>query len=469
MRTVSAPPTWGPDPPCPGGRRSGLIGVWGGPDVDILFVSQYFVPEMGAPAVRTYDTCRRWVADGHRVQVVTGVPNHPTGKLHPGYRNRLWQHEDVDGVDVIRMWTFLTANRGRVRRSIQYVLFMLFAVVGGLIARRPAVVIGTSPQILVALAAWAVSFLRRIPFVMEVRDLWPDSVVAVGGLKNPLLIGMLRAIERFLYHRAAHIVVVTESFRTRLGELGVPDGKISVVTNACDIETFCPRLGSEGLRREHGLEGKFVVSYIGTHGMSHGLDTVLDTAHELRHHERFHFVFVGEGAEKARLKQRCRQLSLSNVTFVDGQPRQMMPDWIAAADLHLVHLKPEPLFKTVIPSKIFEIMAMGKPMICAVDGEARSIVEKVGAGVFSPPGNHEALADLIADLADDPAALDEMGLCGREAALTIYNRDILARRYLGRITGLPKAREELWQRRHAAVRAALTRLVPVGPNGRRAG
>ena len=400
----------------------------------VLFVSQYFVPVMGAPAVRTYDNCRRWVKDGHDVQVLTGHPNHPTGKLYPGYKMSMWQREEIDGIDVLRMFTYLTPNKGKFRRIIQYVLFLFVSIIGSFGCAKPDIVIGTSPQFLVALAAWVISVFKRVPFVFEVRDLWPDSILAVGALKNPLIIGFLRMIERLLYNKAAKIVVVTHAFKERLIEMGVDEAKIEVVTNSVDVKLFVPREACPQIRKEHNLEGKFVVSYIGTHGMAHDLDTVLNTAHELRHDDKMHFVFVGEGAEKQRLKKKRTQMRLNNVTFVDRQTREQMPAWLATTDLHLVHLKANSLFKTVIPSKIFEIMGMGKPMVIAVDGEARRIVEKAESGKFSQPGNPKELAKTISEMAADPDKMKEMGERGRESALNVYNRDLLASKYIDILT-----------------------------------
>jgi glycosyltransferase involved in cell wall biosynthesis len=402
------------------------------------------MPEMGAPAVRTYDNCRRWVKEGHKVQVLTGFPNHPVGKLYPGYKMSLWQREEIDGIDILRVFTYLTPNKGKFRRCIQYIMFWITAIIGSFGCEKPDVIIGTSPQFLVAFAAWIISVFKRVPFVFEVRDLWPDSILAVGALKNPLIIGTLRMIERLLYNRAAKIVVVTHSFKERLLEMGVPEGKIEVVTNSVDVKLFVPQEACPILKKKHNLEDKFLVSYIGTHGMAHDLDTVLNTAHELRHNEKLHFIFVGEGAEKQRLKKKRTEMRLNNVTFIDRQTREEMPAWIATTDLHLVHLKANSLFKTVIPSKIFEIMGMGKPMVIAVDGEARKIVEDSGSGTFSQPGDAKELAKTITQMAADPDKMLEMGKRGRDSAMNTYNRDLLAGKYidiLSDVSGLERQME----------------------------
>ncbi len=385
---------------------------------------------MGAPSVRTYDHCRRWVEAGHEVNVVTAFPNHPNGEIYPGYKNALWQRETIDGIKVMRVLTYLTPGAGIFRRSIQYIWFLFASVLGSLLVPKADVVIGTSPQFLVALAAWAIAFIRRVPFVFEIRDLWPDSILAVGAIENPVFIGFLRMLERFLFNQATHIIVVTNSFRERLQEEGVPPDKITVVTNSADIEIFSPKNKCHWLRKHYGVEEKFVISYIGTHGMAHNLEAVLEAAWELRDEEQYHFFFVGEGAEKKALKKRRSHMRLRNITFVDRQPRERMPCWLATTDLHVVHLKDNPLFRTVIPSKIFESLAMAKPMVLCVDGEARELVESLGAGVFSPPGDGKRLAKRIRQLALSPEWLAEMGQCGRKAAIKWYNRDSLSAHYL---------------------------------------
>jgi glycosyltransferase involved in cell wall biosynthesis len=307
---------------------------------------------------------------------------------------------------------------------------------GALLASKPDVLIATSPQFLCAVAGQAVAKLRRVPFVFEVRDLWPESIVAVGALPagHPVVRG-LELIEERLYRQADRIVVVTESFRERLVSRGVPDRKIAVVTNGVDLERFVPAERATKLRSRLGYAADdFVVVYVGTHGMAHGLDTVLDVAGRLRSHPEVRFLLVGEGAERERLQERADREGLKNVRFLGSLPREEIAEVYASSNLCLVPLRKSELFTTVIPSKIFEILGMARPILLAVDGEARRIVEASGGGFFTPPGDAGAMGDAIERLAADRASCDEMGRRGRQYVMENFDRSILADKYL-RILG----------------------------------
>jgi hypothetical protein len=251
----------------------------------ILFLSDNFPPETNAPASRTYEHAKRWVAAGHSVTVITGAPNFPSGKVHAGYRNALWKREEMDGIHVVRVWTYITANEGFFRRSLDYISFMVSATIASVFIRRPDIIVATSPQFFTPCAAWVVSLFKRRPFVFELRDLWPDSIVAVGAMKETRSIRLLRKLEYFLYRKAARIVSVTSSFKTVLTGNGIDPHKIAVVPNGVDLEAYQPGDKPDGLVRQWGLDGKFVAAYVGTIGMAHGLDTVLAAAERLRHRD----------------------------------------------------------------------------------------------------------------------------------------------------------------------------------------
>ena len=394
----------------------------------ILYLSQYFPPEMGAPAARVHELSREWAALGHEVTVLTGFPHHPTGVVPKDYRGELIRREIVDGIRVVRAPVYTTPNRGRVRRSLSYASFATSAtLLGPLLTQRPDVLIATSPQFLTGVAGLAVSALRRTPFVFEVRDLWPRSIVEVGALaKDSALVRLLERIERTLYARADHIVVVTESSVDELAALKVPREKISVVKNGVDLNLFQPRPRAEA-RRALGLPDGFIASYVGTHGLAHGLGTLLDAA---KLAPTLHFILAGEGAEKAQLKARAAHEGLRNVTFLDQRPRTEVAQLLAASDVCLVMLKDAPLFRTVIPSKIFECMGAGRAIVTTVDGESRRILEDAGAGIFTPPGDARALATLLGQLANQPDRLEALGQSGRAHAVAHDSRPALARRYL---------------------------------------
>lgn len=396
----------------------------------ILFISDNFPPEGNAPATRLYEHALRWVAAGHDVTVLTCAPNFPEGKVFPGYRNAWRQVETVDGIRVVRVKTFITANEGFLARTLDYVSFMLMAVFMSLFERRPDVVVASSPQFFSALGGWVVSLLKWRPFVFEVRDLWPASIVAVNAMRRGVVIALLERLELFLYRRAACVVVVTEAFREDLIARGIDAAKIEVVINGVDLSRYAPQTRDLALEAEYGLQGKFVAGYLGTHGLAHALPKVLEAAELLQARQDIAFLFIGSGAQRAEVERLTAEKGLGNVRLIPRQPKERMPSWWSLCDLSLVTLKDDPVFRTVIPSKIFESMGMGVPILMSLpSGEATSIIERTGAGVCVPPENPTALAADIERLAAAPADCARM----REAALAAapgYSRDVLAARML---------------------------------------
>jgi len=368
----------------------------------ILFLSDNFPPETNAPATRLVEHARAWLRAGHSIRVVTCAPNFPDGVVHAGYRNRWHAREDVEGIEVVRVKTYIAPNRGFLRRTLDYLSFGLAGLVAGLFGPRPDVVVGTSPQFFAALGAWGVAALRHVPFVMEVRDLWPASIAAVGALRHGRLLRALERLELFLYRRAASIVVLTESFRTDLVRRGVPAEKIELVRNGVDLSRYAPRERDAALTRELGLEQGFVVGYLGTHGLAHALENVLDAAERLRSEERVRFLFVGSGAARDGLIAEAERRGLGNVRFLPPQPKEAMPAIWSLCDVALVHLKDTPVFRTVLPSKIFEAMGMGCPILLAAPrGEATELVEHEGAGLTVPAEDPDALAAAVLQLLRD--------------------------------------------------------------------
>lgn len=397
----------------------------------ILFLSDNFVPETNAPASRTFDHCREWVQAGHKVTVITGVPNFPRGVVFPGYRNKLWQTEIVSGIRVVRVWTFVAANEGFLLRTLDYLSFMLSAIVAACFIRRVDVVVGTSPQFFTACAAWFTGALRRVPFVMEVRDLWPDSIRVVGALRSRWLLALLQRVELFLYRHAALIVTVTRSTKRILAERGVDPDKIAVVTNGADLRRFQPMNKDEALAAKLGLEGSFVAGYIGTHGLAHGLDTLLEAAMILRNRraDNVQILFLGDGAEKRALQARAADLGLRNLLFLDSVSKDEVARYWSLLDVSLIHLRRDRLFEAVIPSKLFEAMAMGIPTVLGVRGEAAEMVSRHEVGLVVPPEDASALADAILMLRDDPPERARMRQ-NCQASIRRYTRSLLARTML---------------------------------------
>jgi glycosyltransferase involved in cell wall biosynthesis len=406
----------------------------------ILYVSQYFPPEMGAPAARAAELSRHWAAAGHDVSVLTGFPNHPTGVVPTEYRSKLRQlvaHEQIDGVNVVRTWLLPFPNRRAYERMLNYSSFCASAASTGLFLTRPDVVIATSPQLLVGLSGWWLARSKRVPFVFEVRDLWPESLAAVGmGEGNSLLHRSLAKIAGFLYRHADRIVVVTPAFEDYLVEhWRVPREKISVIENGVETQLFAPEPSSGkaaiAMRKEFASEGKFVVSYIGTMGMAHGLETIIAAASQLRDaNPEIIFLMLGEGAEKERIAALAGERGLTNLRFVDQQPREKVPAYISASDVCLVLLKKTELFKTVIPTKMLEFMSCARPVILGVDGQARAILEEARGGLVIEPENSDALADAIRYLATNREAARALGKNGREYVVRNFSRQQTAERYI---------------------------------------
>ncbi len=404
----------------------------------ILYVSQYFPPEMGAPAARAAELAQHWAQVGHDVSVLTGFPNHPTGVVPPEWRSRLRRlahHEKVGRVDVFRTWLWPLPNRKAHERMRNYASFCLSAAVRGLSLPSPDVIIGSSPQLLVGLAACWLAFVKRVPFVFEVRDLWPESLIAVGvGSENSILNKTLSAIAGFLYKHADHVVVVTSAFKDHLVQhWRVLPGKISVVENGVETDLFAPESidANLSLRQQLDAEGKFLVCYVGTMGMAHGLETLLDAADQLRHENpNVLFLLVGEGAEKERIKAIAQSRGLSNVRFLDQQPREKIPAIISASDACVVLLKKTEVFKTVIPTKMLEFMSCARPVILGVEGQAQKIVEEAEAGIVIEPENSRALAHAIGRLAGDPSLGDTLGTNGRKYIARRFSRRQTAENYL---------------------------------------
>jgi len=298
---------------------------------------------------------------------------------------------------------------------------------------KPEVVIGTSPQLLVGLSAWWIARIKRVPFVFEVRDLWPESLVAVGmGDSDSLLHRTLSRIAGFLYSRANRIVVVTPAFKDHLVKYwSIAPEKISVVENGVETDLFQPSTDSASVRKELGIEQKFVVCYVGTMGWAHGLETLIETAAQLYSQSpNVHFLLIGEGADKERIKVLARERNLANVTFLDQQPRERIPGYISASDACLVLLRKTDVFKTVIPTKMLEFMSCARPLILAVDGQARSIVEEAQAGLYVEPEDSKAMADAILRLAADPDLRRQLGRNGRDYIVNKFSRKQTAAAYV---------------------------------------
>ena len=397
----------------------------------ILYISQYFPPEVGATQTRAYEMARGLVQAGHQVTMVAEVPNHPSGIIPPAYRDKWFERSDLDGIDVLRVWVLASPVKSFRSRMAFYLTFMANgALVGALQARGPFdVVYATSPPLFVGGAGLALHWLKRTPFVFEVRDLWPESAVVLGELHNPRAIALATRLEELCYNRASRVVVVTEGIRQRLLARGQAAEKLVLIPNGANTELFRPQpaLG-EAFRQKHGLQPEdFVVAYAGIHGIAQGLETVMRAAQVLRDQANIRFVMVGEGPVKLDLQQMRADLGLDNVLMLPEQPRTSMPAVLSAADVALVPLRKIELFEHAVPSKLFDAWACGCPVLLSIDGEARRVLEAANGGLFAPPEDPPALAQAIGQLANMPDRGRSLGANGRCFTVERYSRQAQAR------------------------------------------
>ena len=401
----------------------------------LVFFTHYFPPEGNAPASRTYEHCKRWAAQGHEVTVITCAPSVPNGIVYEGYRNRLWpQRETIDGIHVLRTWTYVAANAGAGKRIANFLSYMISAVLTFLFfCRRPNVIVATSPQFFCGWAGIFASWLKWCPMILEIRDIWPESIITVGAMKPGLATRLLEWAEKLMYRGANFIVAVGRGYRDNILTKAPVENRISVVTNGVDLELFTPQQADPSFLREHGLEQRFVCSYVGTIGMAHGLDIVVRAAKHLREkgREDIAFCIVGDGATRERLQQQIDDAQVNDLVRLTGRlPKADMPTVLASSNCLLVHLKKTDLFQTVIPSKIFEAMAMERPLIMGVQGESAEIVRESKSGLEIESDNAQQLADAVMRLCDDQSLYESLCEAGRDFVTAHYSRDMLAANYL---------------------------------------
>jgi len=396
----------------------------------ICVVCHYFWPEVSAPSARLKEMADCWAAEGHHVTVVTNFPNHPTGSVHPGYEGRTFMVERVGGLRILRCRTYATPNSGFIKKTVSHLVFAWNAVRQA----RPHlsktdIIVVSSPTLFSAVGALVLGVHLRCPYIIEVRDLWPAIFVELGVLKNRLLIKLLEALELFLYRKSKHVVTVTKAFADDIGSRTIPARKISVIRNGVDLTRFLPGEKSQALEEEFKVRDKFVVLYIGAHGISQGLGALLEAARRLEQEKEIQFLFIGDGADKSKLVELSQGMGLKNVSFFPGESRNRMADLYRLSDICLVPLRNIPLFRTFIPSKMFEIMAAGKPIVASLEGEAAEILNQSGAARITGPEDPEAIAKAIVELKGSPDARREMGKKGRAFVERHYDRRHLARQY----------------------------------------
>ena len=399
--------------------------------MNIAFFLHYFSPEIGAPSARIHELSRRWIEMGHAVDVVTCFPNHPDGEIYPGYEKSKYSYEVLDKIHVHRNWTYITQNKGIIKRTLGHISFWPSSrLFSSNRVRDPDVVIGTSPTFFAPMAARGFARSKNVPFLMEVRDLWPGIFVELGVIQNKMIINLLEAWELWMYKQAVKVITVTSSFKENIVKRGIPEAKIEVVPNGADIEFWKPLDRPSTLDRELNLEKKFVVLYIGAHGISQALDQVLEAAKTLMDKKEITFLFVGSGSKKEELVKIANEENIENVIFHDPVSKDQVKEFYNLADVCLVPLQDVDLFKTFIPSKMFEIMAMETPIVASLEGEAKAILEESKSALITPPEDSQALAEAITLLYNQPQKRKKLAKLGRKFVKENFSRKALAEKYI---------------------------------------
>lgn len=408
----------------------------------IVYLTHYYLPEGNAPATRVSSLAKRWVRDGNDVTVITGVPNVPNGIIYSGYKNKIFpQKETINQVSVTRLWTWLAPNKGTISRIVNYLSYMWSVLLYSPFIGRADVIIATSPQFFCGWAGVLLKWRFRVTapwskkprFVLEIRDIWPESIGAVGAMNKGIVFRFLEFLEKRMYTSADHIVTVGSGYSRVLQERGVAEEKISIITNGIDKEVLGQSsLDSGSFRKKWGLEAKFVCSYIGTIGMASGLSIYLRAAKLLKQSGEDHIalVAVGDGAERSDLEKRAKEEGLDNLVFTGRCDKDTIPGILEASDVCFVHLRKNSLFQTVIPSKIFEAMAKEKPIIIGVEGEAQKIIHDAGCGVSIEPEDEQGLVTHVINLSREGAKLSDLGSRGKVHVEKYYDLDLLAQKYM---------------------------------------
>jgi len=389
----------------------------------ILMLTQYFYPEVGATQTRIYEFARNLISKGHEVTVITEVPNHPIGIIHEQYQGKLFIMEEIDAIRVIRVWVWARQKKSFANRILFYLSYMVMSFFAGLYFKgRYDIIFATSPPLFVGVSGYLLSLFKRSRYVLDIRDLWPAAATALGELSNKRIISLAEKIERILYKNADAIVAVTHGFCKFIRQSGGDKDKIFYIPNGTVEDIFKPLAPDPELKKKLDLEGKFIVTFAGTLGIAQGLWSLIHAAKLLRHYEDIVLLFIGDGPVKHMLIELARKLKLTNTYFYPQVPITDINPYLSASDILLVSLKDDVVFNTFIPSKLFDFMACGKPIILSVDGEARQIFEKAEAGIYASPENFYELSDAIIRLYEDSGLRRRCGRNGRNYVTRNFSR-----------------------------------------------
>jgi lipopolysaccharide/colanic/teichoic acid biosynthesis glycosyltransferase len=413
--------------------------------MNVLIVHQYFATPNESGGTRHYELAQHLIRCGNRVTIVASDTSYFTGKrVVP--RARLMTEEQLDGIRLLRAYSYPSLHRSFAWRAFALVVFAVTSVWAALRAGRVDVVMSTTPPIFQPLSAWLVALVRRRPFLLEVRDLWPEFAIGLGVLKNRFLIFLARLLERFLYARATHILVNSPAYRDYLIGRGVAPGRISLVANGVDPAMFDPAANGQAIRDEFNLGGRFVATYAGALGLANDVGTILRAAAKLQDDPDIRVLVVGDGKDRAQLERQASEERLTNAIFAGGRPKCDMPAVLAASDVCLATLQDIPMFRTTYPNKVFDYMAAGRPTVLAIDGVIREVIETARSGIYVQPGDAEALAAAVRRLKSDPAKAREMGRRAREHVVRHFNRHDQAQQFVELLESLAGSKRTFYQR-----------------------
>lgn len=388
----------------------------------IRFITLYYPPEVGAAQRRISELARRLAARGHEVTILTGFPNYPSGKKPDAYCGKWYVKEQRDGCTVIRLPHYIAPNRGFFKRLMIHVTFALAASIYSPLMKRDDIVYLESPPLFNGFIGLATKWVRRIPYLFNLADLWPQTAVELGILTNRPAIKMAERLERLFYRHADRILAITRGLQTRLLERGYPEEKVPLLTNGVDLDVFHPDVTPDEAISNFRPENGILVLYAGTHGLIYSLDTLLQAADRLRQ-ERFHFLFIGDGADKPRLMSLADDLKLPNITFLPPRTQADMPHVFRGADVCVLSLKDLPISNAIIPVKCLEIMACGVPVIFCGRGEMADHIGRSGGGEVIEPDNSDILADSLRRFATtDAEERKETGHREREYIIEHFSR-----------------------------------------------
>lgn len=391
----------------------------------VLLIHQAFVSPDDAGGTRHYELARRFVDGGQQFSIVASDLSYLSGKKCSAEAHV----QDFDGVQVRRAWTYSALHRSFVWRVVSFLSFMISSIWVALKVKNVDLVIGTSPPIFQAVSAWVISVVKWKPFLLEIRDLWPEFAIDMGVLKNPILIWMSRRLERFLYSQANHLLVNSPAYRDYLIELGIPAEKISFIANGVDPDMFVTEKKSGRIRKEFQLQDKFIVTYAGAMGMANNLEIVLEAAATLSDLPEVHFLMVGDGKDRKKLDEVAERLKLTNVTFTGSRPKSQMPEILAESDVCLAVLRDIPMFRTTYPNKVFDYMAAARPVVLAIDGVIRQVIEAADGGIPVPPGNPTAMANAVRSLYLNRPRSEQMGQQARDYVIKHFDRNQQAQQF----------------------------------------